>query len=99
MALLFNAALWWYLDGNLGRELANQKALEFFTGYLIEKSLAVDNIFVFLMLFSYFAVPVEYQCRVLLYGVLRAIVMRAVMTLLGAWLIAQFHWILYGSTE
>ena len=95
MALLFNAALWWYLDGNLGRELANQKALEFFTGYLVEKSLAVDNIFVFLMLFSYFAVPAEYQRRVLLYGVLGAIVMRAVMILLGAWLIAQFHWILY----
>lgn len=95
MALLFNAGLWWYLDANLGRELANQKALEFFTGYLVEKSLAVDNIFVFLMLFSYFAVPAEYQRRVLLYGVLGAIVMRAVMILLGAWLIAQFHWILY----
>ncbi|MCL5802058.1 MAG: TerC family protein [Gammaproteobacteria bacterium] len=95
MALLFNAGLWWYLDVSLGRELANQKALEFFTGYLIEKSLAVDNIFVFLMLFSYFAVPAEYQRRVLLYGVLGAIVMRAVMILLGAWLIAQFHWILY----
>ncbi|HWQ94387.1 MAG TPA: TerC family protein [Gammaproteobacteria bacterium] len=94
-ALLFNAGLWWYLDGSAGRELANQKALEFFTGYLIEKSLAVDNIFVFLMLFSYFAVPAEYQRRVLLYGVLGAIVMRAVMILLGAWLIAQFHWILY----
>ncbi len=95
MALLFNAGLWWYLDVNLGRELANQKALEFFTGYLVEKSLAVDNIFVFLMLFSYFAVPAEYQRRVLLYGVLGAIVMRAVMILIGAWLIAQFHWILY----
>ena len=95
MALLFNTGLWWYLDVNLGRELANQKALEFFTGYLIEKSLAVDNIFVFLMLFSYFAVPAEYQRRVLLYGVLGAVVMRAVMILFGAWLIAQFHWILY----
>ncbi len=95
LALLFNAGLWWYLDGSAGRELANQKALEFFTGYLIEKSLAVDNIFVFLMLFSYFAVPPEYQRRVLLYGVLGAIVMRAVMILLGAWLIAKFHWILY----
>jgi tellurite resistance protein TerC len=94
-ALLFNAGLWWYLDGSAGRELANQKALEFFTGYLIEKSLAVDNIFVFLMLFSYFAVPAEYQRRVLLYGVLGAIVMRAVMILLGAWLIAKFHWVLY----
>jgi tellurite resistance protein TerC len=95
LALLFNAGLWWYLDGAAGRDLANQKALEFFTGYLIEKSLAVDNIFVFLMLFGYFAVPAEYQRRVLLYGVLGAIVMRAVMILLGVWLIAKFHWILY----
>lgn len=95
LAMLFNGALWWYLDGQMGREIANQKALEFFTGYLIEKSLAVDNIFVFLMIFSYFAVPPEYQRRVLLYGVLGAIIMRAVMILLGAMLIAKFHWILY----
>ncbi|MEQ6340906.1 MAG: TerC family protein [Gammaproteobacteria bacterium] len=94
-AMIFNGALWWYLDGQMGREIANQKALEFFTGYLIEKSLAVDNIFVFLMIFSYFAVPPEYQRRVLLYGVLGAIIMRAVMILLGAMLIAKFHWILY----
>ncbi len=95
LAMVFNAALWWYLDGQMGREIADQKALEFFTGYLIEKSLAVDNIFVFLMIFSYFAVPPEYQRRVLLYGVLGAIIMRAVMILLGAMLIAKFHWILY----
>jgi tellurite resistance protein TerC len=95
LAMIFNGALWWYLDGQMGREIANQKALEFFTGYLIEKSLAVDNIFVFLMIFSYFAVPPEYQRRVLLYGVLGAIIIRAVMILLGAMLIAKFHWILY----
>ncbi|GIZ50381.1 TerC family protein [Noviherbaspirillum aridicola] len=95
IALLFNAALWWYLDGTAGRELANQKSLEFLTGYVIEKSLAVDNIFVWLMIFSYFAVPAEYQRRVLLYGVLGAIVMRTVMVLAGAWLISEFHWILY----
>jgi len=95
MALAFNALLWWYLDGSLGREIANAKALEFLTGYLVEKSLAVDNVFVWLMLFSYFAIPAEYQRRVLLYGVLGAIVMRTVMILIGAWLIAQFHWILY----
>jgi tellurite resistance protein TerC len=76
-------------------EIANEKALEFLTGYLIEKALAVDNIFVWLMLFTYFAVPPEYQRRVLLYGVLGAIVMRTVMIFAGAWLIAQFHWILY----
>ncbi len=95
LALLFNALLWWYLDGQIGRALANEKALEFFTGYLIEKSLAVDNIFIFLMIFSYFAVPPEYQRRVLIYGVLGAIVMRAAMILLGAALIVKFHWILY----
>lgn len=95
LALVFNALLWWYLDGSAGREVANEKATEFFTGYLIEKSLAVDNIFVWLMLFGYFAVPPEFQRRVLLYGVLGAVVMRTVMILVGAWLIAQFHWILY----
>jgi tellurite resistance protein TerC len=95
LALAFNAWFWWYLDGSAGRETANEKALEFLTGYLIEKSLAVDNIFVFIMLFSFFAVPAEYQRRVLLYGVLGAIVMRAVMILLGAMLLARFHWVLY----
>ena len=95
LALIFNALLWWHLDGTHGREIANDKAMEFFTGYLIEKSLAVDNIFVFLMLFTYFAVPAELQRRVLILGVIGAIVLRAVMILIGAWLISQFHWILY----
>lgn len=95
LALLFNVLLWWYLDGSAGREVANRKGLEFLSGYLIEKALSVDNIFVFLMLFGYFAVPPELQRRVLLYGVIGAIVMRAVMILLGAWLISQFSWILY----
>lgn len=95
MALIFCAGLWWYLDDTLGRDLANQRATEFLTGYLIEKSLAVDNIFVWLLVFSYFSIPSEYQRRVLLYGVLGAIVMRTVMILAGAWLLAQFHWILY----
>ncbi|WP_050466621.1 TerC family protein [Herbaspirillum chlorophenolicum] len=95
LALLFAGLMWWYLDVNVGREFANQKGAEFLSGYLIEKALSVDNIFVFLMIFSYFAVPPEMQRRVLLYGVFGAIVMRAVMILLGAWLIAQFSWILY----
>ncbi len=94
-ALLFCAGLWWYLDGHGGRELANMKASEFLTGYLIEKSLSVDNIFVFLMIFTYFAVPIEFQKRVLIIGVIGAIVLRAVMILLGGLLIAQFHWVLY----
>ena len=95
VALAFNGAIWWYLDMNAGRELANQKAMEFFTGYLIEKALAVDNVFVWLMLFGYFAIPIELQRRVLLYGVLGAIVMRTGMIFGGSWLISQFHWILY----
>ncbi len=95
VALLFNAALWWYLDSTYDRAIANERALEFLTGYLIEKSLAVDNIFVWLMIFSYFAVPLELQRRVLVYGVIGAIVMRAGMIFAGSWLIAEFHWILY----
>jgi tellurite resistance protein TerC len=95
LAMLFNALLWWYLDGSVGREVANTKAMEFFTGYLIEKSLSVDNLFVFLMLFGFFAVPAEYQRRVLLYGVLGAIVLRAIMILAGVWLVSQFSWMLY----
>jgi tellurite resistance protein TerC len=95
LSFVFNGLLWWYLDVNHGRELANQKSMEFFTGYLIEKSLAVDNIFVFLMLFTFFGVPAQYQRRVLILGVVGAIVLRAVMILIGAWLIAKFHWMLY----
>lgn len=95
MALLFNGLLWWYLAGSVGREVANEKSLEFLTGYVIEKSLAVDNIFVWLVIFGYFAVPAEFQRRVLLYGVLGAIVMRTIMVFAGAWLISEFHWILY----
>ena len=95
ITLAFAGGLWWHLDGAMGREIANTKALEFITGYLIEKALAVDNVFIWLMLFSYFAVPLELQKRVLLYGVLGAIVMRTIMIFAGAWLITQFHWILY----
>ena len=65
------------------------------TGYLIEKSLAVDNVFVWLMLFSFFGIPLELQKRILVFGVLGAIVMRTIMIFAGAWLITQFHWILY----
>ena len=95
LSFAFNGFLWWYLDGTVGREIANEKSMEFFTGYLIEKSLAVDNIFVFLMIFTYFAVPAQFQRRVLIIGVIGAIVLRAIMILIGAWLIARFHWVLY----
>ncbi|MEQ1880316.1 MAG: TerC family protein [Burkholderiales bacterium] len=86
---------WWYLDGHFGREVANVKGLEYLTGYLIEKSLAVDNVFVWITIFSFFAVPPEFQKRVLLYGVLGAIIMRAVLIYVGAALLAQYHWIMY----
>jgi len=95
MALLFNAGLWWYLKGSVGSEIADQKALEFFSGYLIEKALSVDNVFVFLLIFTAFQVPQQYQRRVLIYGVLGAIIMRAIMISAGAWVVSEFSWVLY----
>ena len=95
LAMLFAGALWLHLDTSASRELANEKTLEFITGYLIEKSLAVDNVFVWMMLFSFFAIPLELQKRVLILGVLGAIVLRTLMIFAGVWLIAQFHWLLY----
>jgi tellurite resistance protein TerC len=96
LSFLFNGLFWWAVKDSTGStEIANTKSLEFLTGYLIEKSLAVDNIFVFLMIFTYFSVPTEFQKRVLMIGIIGAIVLRTVMILVGAWLLAEFHWILY----
>ena len=95
LAMLFNAGLWWYLNSTVGPEIAKTKSLEFLSGYLIEKTLSVDNVFVFLLIFSAFQVPIQYQRRVLIYGVLGAIVMRAVMILAGAWVVSEFSWVLY----
>ena len=95
LSFAFNALFWWAVAQNHGTDLANEKSMEFLTGYLIEKSLAVDNIFVFLLIFSYFAVPPAFQKRVLMIGIIGAIVLRTVMILLGSWLIAEFHWVLY----
>lgn len=95
LALAFNGLLWWYLMDTAGEAVADAKALEFLTGYLIEKSLSIDNVFVFLLIFGAFQVPPEYQRRVLVYGVLGAIAMRAVMILAGAWVVREFHWVLY----
>jgi len=98
-SFVFVGLLWWALGGlgddQAARALANQKALEFTTGYLVEKALAVDNIFVFLLLFTFFAVPAEFQKRVLMIGILVALVLRAILILIGAWLITHFHWIMY----
>lgn len=87
LALGFNAAVWHFSGSH--------KALEFFTGYLIEKSLSVDNVFVFALLFSYFSVPAQYQHKVLFWGILGALIMRAVMIALGAALITKFSWVIY----
>ena len=95
LALAFAGLLWWYLNDTQGAVVAQRKTLEFLAGYLIEQSLSIDNMFVFVMIFGYFAVPPELQRWVLLYGVLGAIVMRAGMILAGVWLVSQFAWILY----
>ena len=95
LSFAFNGLFWWAVAQDHGNAVANTRAMEFLTGYLIEKSLAVDNIFVFLMIFTYFAVPPQFQKRVLMIGIVGAIVLRTVMILVGAWLVQQFHWILY----
>ena len=95
LALAFNAWLWWYSGQQLGAAEGERIGMEFLTGYLVEKSLAVDNIFVFLMIFSYFSVPEEQKQRVLVIGIIAAIVLRAILIFAGAFLLAKFHWILY----
>lgn len=87
LALVFNAAIYFYAGP--------EPALQFLTGYLIEKSLSVDNIFVFVVLFSYFNVPSIYQHRVLFWGILGALIMRGILIGVGAFLITTFHWIIY----
>ena len=99
LALAFNASmLWWYDPANLpNAPLAVRKtlALEFFTGYLIERMLSFDNIFVFAVLFSYFGIEARYQHRLLFWGILGALIMRGLMIWLGVELISRFEWILY----
>jgi tellurite resistance protein TerC len=99
VSFVFMGWMWWYLGGAgsdpVLQASAHEKAVEFITGYLVEKALAVDNIFVFLMLFTYFSVPDVYQKRTLMIGILGALLLRAVMILIGAWAISRFHWILY----
>lgn len=93
----FAGWLYWEIAANpaYGHELAKTKVMEYFTGYVLEKSLAVDNLFVFLLIFGYFKIPPQYQHRILLYGVFGAIILRAVMIFVGAVLVSRFEWILY----
>jgi tellurite resistance protein TerC len=87
LAMLFNVFIFYYFD--------KEKAVEFFTGYVIEKSLSVDNIFVIIMIFSYFNVPKTYQHKVLFWGILGALVMRVIFIFAGIELIHKFHWLIY----
>jgi tellurite resistance protein TerC len=95
LALLFALGMWCYLKDSAGALVAQEKTTEFLAGYVIEKSLSIDNIFVFLLIFTHFSVPAEYQRKVLLYGVLGAIVLRFVMVLAGVWVVKEFSWVLY----
>ncbi len=95
LSLVFAGLLWWWMTRVAGREVADARVIEFLTGYLIEKSLAIDNVFVFLTIFTYFALPGEFQKRALMIGIIAAIVLRAVMIFAGSVLIERFDWILY----
>jgi tellurite resistance protein TerC len=96
LALLFNAFVYWQVGSMTGDwALALVQAKLFFTGYLIELSLSVDNLFVFLLIFSFFKVPKKYQHRVLFWGIMGALVMRMIMIFAGAELVERFHWIIY----
>lgn len=95
LALLFNLGLWLGWVGSYEADARGQTAMEFLTGYVIEKSLSIDNIFVFVMLFTYFAVPAAYQRKVLSWGILGALISRALFIFGGLWLIEQFAWTIY----
>jgi tellurite resistance protein TerC len=95
VALLFNAGIWAGWIGNYPAADRGRVALEFFTGYIIERSLSFDNLFVFAVIFSYFAVPPKFHHRVLFYGILGALLCRAAFIFGGTWLINQFHWMIY----
>ena len=95
VASLFGAGLWLYLQQTAGVTVANTKVMEYFAGYLLEKSLAVDNVFVWLMIFAAFANPPALQRQLLLYGVLGAIILRTIFIFIGAWFVQEFSWILY----
>ena len=95
VAALFGGGLWLYLEQTAGSAIANAKVMEYFAGYLLEKSLAIDNVFVWLMIFAAFAIPPALQRKLLLYGVLGAIILRTIFIFIGAWFVQEFSWILY----
>ncbi len=95
VATVFGAGLWLYLHQTAGAQIANTKVMEYFAGYLLEKSLAIDNVFVWLMIFAAFAIPPALQRKILLYGVLGAIILRTIFIFIGAWFVQEFSWVLY----
>ena len=97
LSLVFNAVIYFYWHRLMPESSYTNKeaALAFLTGYLIEKSLSVDNIFVFILIFSYFAVPAAYQHHVLFWGILGALIMRGILIAVGAALLHEFYWIIY----
>ena len=94
LALIFNFIFYQYSLSKFGADTAKEIALQFLTGYVIEYSLSVDNIFVFVLVFSYFAIPAKYKHRVLFYGILGALIFRAIFIALGSALM-QFNWVIY----
>ncbi len=96
LAMTFNTALWFWWSHGLGAEKGGELALQWFTGYLVEICLSVDNVFVFIVIFSYFKVPQQHQHRVLFWGILGAAIMRFVFIIVGVDLLDRFHWLIYG---
>ena len=94
LALIFNAGFYYYASSKFGSDVGTEFALEFLTGYILEYSLSIDNIFVFVLVFSYFGIPAKYKHRVLFYGILGALIFRAVFIALGSALLS-FHWVIY----
>lgn len=94
LALAFNLLLYFYSSSKFGESVGKEISLQFLAGYIVEKSLSVDNIFVFVVVFSYFAIPAKYQHRVLFYGIIGALIFRGIFIAAGAWLM-QFHWVPY----
>ena len=95
LALLFNGFIYWMVSNYHGADAGLSKATEFFTGYLVELSLSVDNLFVFLLIFNFFKVPKQFQHRVLFWGIFMALVLRMVMIFAGTELVDRFHWLIY----
>lgn len=94
-AFIFNGLMWFYLYETTNPLYANKKALDFLTGYVIEKSLSIDNLFTFYVIFHQFKIPLRSQQRVFTYGIYTAVILRLILILLGVWLIERFHFVLY----